>query len=159
MSAGAGGGDVNMMELELMHNFTTFTYLTIGNDPAVGQLLRVTAVYRAFDCEYLMRSILAVSALHLSRYRPSRRDLYIQRAMEHHQLASSAAIELMSELKFEDCENLHLFSVLTVYYGVYIRVLITLDITLITPPFLIIHPISPATCRKRNVPYFMCWLT
>lgn len=110
-------GAINMMDLELMHNFTTFTCTTMASDPAVRQLLRTTAVHMAVDCEYIMRSILAVSALHLSRHRPQKKDLYIGRAMEHHEAASSVVIQLMSDLKPEECERLHIFSVLTVYYG------------------------------------------
>jgi hypothetical protein len=106
-----------MLDLELMHNFTTYTCTTIIGEPSVRQLLRTTAVHMAVDCEYLMRSILAVSALHLSRYRPQKKDLYLQRAMHHHQAASSAAIELLADLRVEECERLHLFSMLTVYYG------------------------------------------
>jgi hypothetical protein len=109
------------MDLELMHNFTTFTCTTMASDPAVRQLLRTTAVHMAVDCEYLMRSILAVSALHLSRYRPQKKSLYLQRAMQHHQAASSAAIELLTDLRAEECEKLHLFSMLTVYYGAPLR--------------------------------------
>ncbi|KAH6615684.1 hypothetical protein B0J18DRAFT_373009 [Chaetomium sp. MPI-SDFR-AT-0129] len=109
--------EINLMDLELMHNFTTFTYTTMVSDPAVRQLLRTTAVHMAADCEYLMRSILAVSALHLSRYRPQKKALYLQRAMDHHQAASAAAIELMADLQADECERLHLFSMLTIYYA------------------------------------------
>lgn len=105
------------MDLELMHNFTTFTCTTMVSDPAVRQLLRTTTVHMAVDCEYLMRSILAVSALHLARYHPQKKALYVQRAMHHHQAASSAAIELLTDLRADECERLHLFSMLTVYYG------------------------------------------
>ncbi|KAK4236150.1 sterol uptake control protein 2 [Achaetomium macrosporum] len=113
----ASSCDINLLDLELMHNFTTYTCTTIIGDPAVRQLLRTTAVHMAVNCEYLMRSILAVSALHLSRYRPQKKDLYLQRAMHHHQAASSAAIELLTDLRAEECERLHLFSMLTVYYA------------------------------------------
>lgn len=109
--------DLNMIDLELMHNFITYTCTTMASDPAVRQLLRTTAVHMAVDCEYIMRSILAVSALHLSRYRPQKKGLYLERAMQHHQAASSAAIEQMTDLRVEECERLHIFSVLTVYYG------------------------------------------
>ncbi|KAL2259886.1 hypothetical protein VTK26DRAFT_6270 [Humicola hyalothermophila] len=108
---------INMMDLELIHNFITFTCATLVSDPAVRQLLRTTAIQMALDCEYLMRSILAVSALHLSRYRPQKKALYIQCAIHHHQAASSVAIALLADLKPDECERLHLFSMLTVYYA------------------------------------------
>ncbi|KAK4118846.1 hypothetical protein N657DRAFT_582838 [Parathielavia appendiculata] len=109
--------DLNLIDLELMHNFTTYTCTTIASDPAVRQMLRTTAVHMAVECEYLMRAILAVSALHLSRYRPQKKTLYLERAMHHHQAASSVAIELMTDLRVEECERFHLFSMLTVYYA------------------------------------------
>jgi hypothetical protein len=107
-----------MMDLELMHNFTTYTCTTLASDPAVRQFMRTTAVHMAANCEYVMRSILAVSALHLSRFRPSSKKTYLERAMQHHQAATSTALQLMSDLKVEECERLHIFSMLTVYYGV-----------------------------------------
>lgn len=100
-----------------MHNFVTVTCTTMASDPAVRQLLRTTAVHMAVGCEYIMRSILAVSALHLARYRPREKDLYIRRALQHHQAASSVAIDLMTDLRVEECERLHIFSMLTIYYG------------------------------------------
>ncbi|KAL2166317.1 hypothetical protein VTG60DRAFT_2949 [Thermothelomyces hinnuleus] len=108
---------INIMDLELMHNFTTYTCTTLVSDPAVRQFLRTTAVHMAVNCEYIMRSILAVSALHLSRYRPRNRETYLERAMQHHQAATSAALELMADLRAEECERLHIFSMLTVYYA------------------------------------------
>ncbi|KAK4149940.1 sterol uptake control protein 2 [Chaetomidium leptoderma] len=109
--------DINMMDLELMHNFTTYTCTTMASDPAVRQLLRTTAIHMAVECEYIMRSILAVSALHLSRYRPRKKDSYLERAMQHHQVATSAALKLMTDLRAEECERLHIFSMLTIYYA------------------------------------------
>ncbi|KAK3291516.1 uncharacterized protein B0H64DRAFT_427091 [Chaetomium fimeti] len=109
--------DINMIDLELMHNFTTYTCTTLASDPSVRQFMRTTAVQMATDCEYIMRSILAVSALHLSRYRPQKKKTYLQRAMQHHQAATSTALELMTNLKTDECERLHIFSMLTVYYA------------------------------------------
>jgi hypothetical protein len=106
-----------MLDLELMHNFTSCTYTTITSDLSLRQMLRTTVVRMALGREYLMRTILSVSALHIAHHRPQTRDLYVSRAMMHHQLASSVAIGLMSDLKPEECENLHLFSMLTIYFG------------------------------------------
>ncbi|KAK4247507.1 hypothetical protein C7999DRAFT_41165 [Corynascus novoguineensis] len=109
--------DINMTDLELMHNFTTYTCATLVSDPAVRQFLRTTAVHMAVNCEYIMRSILAVSALHLSRYRPGSKEVYLERAMQHHQAATCAALQMMVDLRVEECERLHVFSMLTVYYA------------------------------------------
>ncbi|KAH6694018.1 hypothetical protein F5X68DRAFT_267289 [Plectosphaerella plurivora] len=121
---GSGGGgddlgasDLNMVDLELIHNFTTFTHATLSSDPAVRQMMRTNAVRMALGCDYVMRALLAVSALHLAHYRPDRRDFYVARALQHHQIASQAVIPSMGDLSYDNCENLHLFSVLTLYFA------------------------------------------
>ncbi|KAH7349891.1 hypothetical protein B0T11DRAFT_358947 [Plectosphaerella cucumerina] len=114
---GLGASDLNMVDLELIHNFTTFTHATLSSDPAVRQMMRTNAVRMALGCDYVMRALLAVSALHLAHYRPERRDFYVARALQHHQIASQAAIPSMSDLSYDNCENLHLFSVLTLYFA------------------------------------------
>ncbi len=64
-----------------------------------------------------MRSVLAVSALHLAHYRPSRRSIYLPKAVEHHETASHKAVTLMADVNRENCESLWLFSILTLFYG------------------------------------------
>ncbi|CAM1505215.1 Fc.00g108520.m01.CDS01 [Cosmosporella sp. VM-42] len=64
-----------------------------------------------------MRSLLAVSALHMAQHRPERKDFYVAHAILYHQIASRTAIELMRNMETEDAEALWIFSVLTVYFG------------------------------------------
>ncbi|CAG9995441.1 unnamed protein product [Clonostachys byssicola] len=106
-----------MVDLELMYNFTTFTFATLSDDPSLRQMLKTTAVKMAMDNDCLMRMILAVSALHLAHYRPSKRAHYLQRGLEHHAAANRKAISLLTDLRQEDCEALHLFSVLTLFFA------------------------------------------
>ncbi|KAH6842291.1 hypothetical protein B0I37DRAFT_392918 [Chaetomium sp. MPI-CAGE-AT-0009] len=109
--------DINMIDLELLHTFTTYTCTTLVTDPAIRQFMRTTVVQTATNCEYVMRSILAVSALHLSRYRPENKKTYLERAMQHHQAATSTALQLMTDLRADECERLHIFSMMTIYYA------------------------------------------
>ncbi|KAM0284405.1 hypothetical protein ACHAQH_001981 [Verticillium albo-atrum] len=110
--------DLNMVDLELIHNFTTFTYATLGSDPQVRQMMKTTVIRMALECEYIMHTVLAVSALHLSHYRQARADFYVTKAMQHHQVGAHVAIALMGgDLRKEDCEHLHLFCMLTIFYA------------------------------------------
>ncbi|CRK12183.1 hypothetical protein BN1708_010379, partial [Verticillium longisporum] len=110
--------DLNMVDLELIHNFTTFTYATLGSDPQVRQMMKTTVIRMALECEYIMHTVLAVSALHLSHYRHARADFYVTKAMQHHQVGARVAIALMGgDLHKEDCEHLHLFCLLTLFYA------------------------------------------
>ncbi|KAJ4285983.1 hypothetical protein N0V88_008170 [Collariella sp. IMI 366227] len=70
------GGNLPLLELELLHNFTTKTYKTLTTDPSVWEFWRDDVVQLGLSCDYIMRAVLAVSALHLAYHRPERRDFY-----------------------------------------------------------------------------------
>jgi hypothetical protein len=111
---------LNVVDLELIHTFTTFTHATLSSDHTVRQMLKTTAIRMAFDCEFLMRTILSLSAVHLAHFRRHRRDLYVGVAMDHHQIACRLAVSAMNNLDTLTrigCENLHLFAVLTMFFG------------------------------------------
>lgn len=72
---------------------------------------------RATACEFVMRSLLAVSGVHAAQYRPAEAHRYVAHAMAHHRAASRTAIGLMEELLPEHQEDLWVFSVLTMYFG------------------------------------------
>ncbi|ROT35918.1 hypothetical protein SODALDRAFT_316163 [Sodiomyces alkalinus F11] len=110
-------GDLNMLDLELMHNFTSFTYATLSSDGMIRNMFRTDVVRMAFVCDYVMRSLLAVSALHLAHFRPDRRDFYVNRAVMHHRAASQSAVPLLTQFRPGDCESLYLFSILTIYFA------------------------------------------
>lgn len=105
------------MDLELLHNYTIATYATLSNDLLLRQLWKVTVPQMGLSCDYVMRSVLAVSALHMAFHRPDKREFYISRALLYHQLASRKAMSLMAKVRSETAENLYLFSILTIYVG------------------------------------------
>ena len=73
---------------------------------------------RAVSCEFVMRAVLSVSAVHIAQHRPGEWQRYMSCAAAHHQLASRTAIELMAEDQPDRQDDLWIFSVLTIYYGV-----------------------------------------
>lgn len=80
-----------METLELLHNFTTMTFATLSDSVIIRDFYRVSAVQLGLSCDYIMRAVLAVSALHLAYHRPERREHYHSLAMMHHQVASRDA--------------------------------------------------------------------
>lgn len=110
--------DLNLHDLELLHNFCTFTYTTLSNDGALRNFWKYTVVRLGVSCDYVMRAILAVSALHMALHQPIRKDFLINHAITYHQIASRTAMQLMISIKPEDRENLWIFSILTMYFGV-----------------------------------------
>lgn len=87
-----------MLELELLHNFTTLTYTTLAASPAIAEFWRVTVVQVGLRCSYIMRSILALSALHLAYHRPAQRDRYTAAGIELHRRAARTAMGYMGFL-------------------------------------------------------------
>ncbi|KAH8888041.1 hypothetical protein GQ53DRAFT_692208 [Thozetella sp. PMI_491] len=108
---------LNMADLELLHNYTCITYRTLSENATIREFYRTTVVQIGFSCDYIMRSILAVSSLHLAHHRPHMLDHHQSLAIVHHQAASRAALPLIPDVTSESGQTLFLFSVLTTYYA------------------------------------------
>lgn len=100
-----------------MHHFSSHTYATLSCDVAQQDVWRGPIVRMAFDCNYLLKAILAVSALHLAKLWPEKRATYLSTAFSYYETALTSAIPLMSDLKEEDARNLFVFSSLTIFFG------------------------------------------
>ncbi|OHE91142.1 hypothetical protein CORC01_13553, partial [Colletotrichum orchidophilum] len=109
--------DLNFVDLELIHNFTTSVYMTLSTDDLVRQMWQVSVVRMALKCEYVMRTLLSISALHLAHERPERKEALVSKALLYHRLASREAMQLMSTLDERNAENLFLFSLLTIFFA------------------------------------------
>jgi len=80
----------------------------------------VTVVEIGLRCDYIMRAVLAISALHLAYHRPDRRDFYTAQGIVLHQRAARSAMRFIAPSgidSLDDKVNLFLFSMLTVYFG------------------------------------------
>ncbi|KAK1991509.1 hypothetical protein LX36DRAFT_619121 [Colletotrichum falcatum] len=109
--------DINFTDLELMHNFTTSVCATLSTDGLVRQMWKVSVVRMALECEYVMRALLSISALHLAHQQPERKEALVTKALLYHRSASREAMRLMSGLDERDAENLFLFSLLTIFFA------------------------------------------
>ncbi|KAK4097269.1 hypothetical protein N658DRAFT_434380 [Parathielavia hyrcaniae] len=113
-----------LLELELLHNYTTKTYSTLTADPSLWDFWRDDVVQQGLACDYVMRAVLAVSALHLAYHRPDRRDFYIEEGILLHQKASRSAMRVMAvaagdgdKMDKHQAAELFLFSVLTFFFA------------------------------------------
>ncbi|KAL0943392.1 uncharacterized protein CTRU02_201278 [Colletotrichum truncatum] len=109
--------ELNFVDLELIHNFTNSVYMTLSTDPLVRQMWKVSVVGLALKCEYVMRTLLSISALHLAHQRPERKEALVSKALLYHRTASREAMKLMSNLDERNAENLFLFSLLTIFFA------------------------------------------
>ncbi len=65
-----------------------------------------------------MRGILALSALHLARYKPEKKEFYTSQAMLQHQIGLRQATAVMTEINEENCTRVYIFSALTLFFTV-----------------------------------------
>jgi hypothetical protein len=114
-SDGADSVPLTMVDMELLHHFTTSTSLTISSEPLVRNFMRVSVPPIGFSHPYVLYSALALAALHLARFRPEQREYYIAQAEIRHAIAASMARPLLSNLTTTNRTPILLFSALTSY--------------------------------------------
>lgn len=71
----------------------------------------------ALESGYLMRQILALSALHLAHHRLEQRGYYLSLALTHNQAASQEAMKVLDGVTKESAAGLFIFSTLTIFIG------------------------------------------
>jgi hypothetical protein len=100
---------------KLLNNFCTETYHTIHRDPVQQSVWKdnVPQIARSFD--FVMHSLLAFSALHLSYLYPQE-ESYALQALLHHQLSIHLAGKVLPQITNENCSALYIFSVLLALY-------------------------------------------
>lgn len=111
-----------MLQLELLHNYNMKTYRTLCADPCLWEFWRDDVVQLGFSCDYIMRALLAVSALHLAFHRPERRDFYIEEGILLHQQASRSAMLVVkagTKIDKQQAASFFLFSMLTIFFGMF----------------------------------------
>ncbi|PSN74960.1 hypothetical protein BS50DRAFT_28237 [Corynespora cassiicola Philippines] len=79
----------NIQQLRLIHHFTTVTALTLAVEPGAEEVYSINLVKTAFDFPFLLNSLLALAAMHLSRLDQSSRSDYLHQAEQYHDLALS----------------------------------------------------------------------
>lgn len=115
--AGSHLPDLQMEDLELLHHFTTQTCFTLSDRPASHEIWRVDAPQVAFQHDFFMRGILAISALHLALLRPKQHDHFTQVAVKQQDAALSSFRPLMSSISETNCDAFFGLSSLIVVYG------------------------------------------
>ncbi|KAI9839419.1 MAG: hypothetical protein M1838_004332, partial [Thelocarpon superellum] len=106
---------LNVKDLELLHHYTTVTYLSLSTAAMDHkELWQVHMVHMALENEYLLRGILAISAMHLAFLRPERRDYYAEQASEHQSLAIRSFHSALAHVDGGNCHAVFAFSCLVV---------------------------------------------
>lgn len=135
------GVSFDKLDIELMHHWTLSTCETFGDGPVMRSFWRENIVQLGLRCDFVMRGILAVAALHLAYLDQSRKPALVHRSVHHHDIASEQVSEAMhtmdKERNPEMEEDLFVFSVLTLYYSKHSTNLLSLSLSPQRDPFLL----------------------
>lgn len=86
-------------------------------NPILSSLLRLTVPQLSLEHPFLMRTLLALSALHIAHHSPSRRDHLVSYAIAQHRSASQAAGILLANVTADNCVPVYIFSILTYVFA------------------------------------------
>lgn len=104
---------LNVLDLELLHNFCTSTCYTLHSDPNLKTLWRINVPQLGFAHDFVLHGILALSSLHLAHCRPMQRERFLSQAVLHNQAGLRAVSPIIPNITKENCSAVYLFSVLT----------------------------------------------
>jgi hypothetical protein len=106
------GVDINIFHLELMHHFSTSTCFTLTNNAELKDIWRTSVPRIAFEQPYVLQAMLALTALHIARYRPERREYYEAYAARELESALRQVSALLGHITEETCPAVLSFSLL-----------------------------------------------
>lgn len=113
--------DLQVESLELLHHWTTYAYHGFGDKPEDRIAWQVDIPQIACKQPFLMRGILAVSALHMSHVRPEQRQKYLVLAVHHQNLALPSyryvIDDFRNKMTEENCHAVIGFASLTSAYA------------------------------------------
>jgi hypothetical protein len=104
---------LNVLDLELLHNFCTSTCYTLHSEPNLKTLWRINVPQLGFAYDFVMHGILALSSLHLAHCRPRHRDRFLSQAVLQNQAGLRTVSSIIPNITKENCSAVYLFSVLT----------------------------------------------
>lgn len=118
MSAGGGGGGLDITDLELFHHFVTFTAVTFGHARTIQRFWAITAPQTGFGHPFVLHAILAVAGLHMVQLAadPARRQMLRRKVDEHWDVSLRLATPLLGDFNDGNSDALHVFTSLTCLY-------------------------------------------
>jgi hypothetical protein len=107
---------LHVSDLELLHHYTTVTYKTLPTGSPLDRpdLWQTQVVQLGFQHEFLLRGILAVSALHMCHLSPTRRDSLALCASKHQSIALGVFQDTLNQVDVSNCVAIFAFSCITV---------------------------------------------
>ncbi|KAL1963330.1 hypothetical protein VTN77DRAFT_8451 [Rasamsonia byssochlamydoides] len=109
--------ELAVLDLELLHHYSTSTSYTLSRHPTLQTVWRIRAPQIGFSSDFVLRGILAIAALHIAHLRPADKDLYLSHAHAHHDAALQTVTPILPTVMDENCTALFVFSSLTCFFS------------------------------------------
>ncbi|OOF90143.1 hypothetical protein ASPCADRAFT_157373 [Aspergillus carbonarius ITEM 5010] len=110
-SLGYESSQLHLLDLELLNHWHVATVQTLVHAQSAEKVLREFVPQVALSHPFLMHSLLALSALHLSHHGPvERRHQYTEVAMTHNNISLSLCTPLLNNVTPENCHALFAFA-------------------------------------------------
>ncbi|PWY85574.1 C6 zinc finger domain protein [Aspergillus eucalypticola CBS 122712] len=107
-----------LLDLELLNHWHVATVRTLVHDKSTEKVLREFVPQEALSHPFLMHSLLALSALHLSHHGPvDRRHKYTEAAMTHNNHSLSLCKPLLNNVTSGNCHALFAFACFVVMFS------------------------------------------
>jgi hypothetical protein len=105
---------LDVSDFPLLHHYTISTSHTLVVVPGLQTFMRVNIPQIAFSDRFLLHGVLAIAALHLSRFKnaASEVNFYMTKALHHYGIALREATVLMGDVDANSGPALYLFSML-----------------------------------------------
>jgi Fungal specific transcription factor domain len=100
---------LNVIDLELLHNFTISTCYTFSKDTSLQTFFRINVPQIGFSNPVVLQSLLAISAVHLARFRHEARSRYLALGHAHYQSALRLGTAQFAALNASNAHALFLF--------------------------------------------------
>jgi hypothetical protein len=110
MSPVALPANFTMLDLELLHFWTTQSIASFVDFPSCINLFQTTVVELGFSHPFLMHEILSLAALHLSNLRPDKASIYRHASDTHFATGLSLFQPAIRNLSDENCHACYAFS-------------------------------------------------
>ncbi|KAF9877500.1 FAD binding domain-containing protein [Colletotrichum karsti] len=104
-----------ILDLELLHHYTVSTAPTLSGDPVTRNYFLVGVPQLGFSHPYVLYSVLALAASHLAHFRPESRQYYYAHSKARHNMATSMAAPLLSNISITNLIPMHSFSIMTLF--------------------------------------------
>ena len=105
-----------MVDLEMLHHYTTSTALTLSTDLVMRNFWRLSIPKIGFSTPFVLHSVMSLAALHLARFKLAQEVYYVNLALTYHNKASET-MRSVADVTAENYAALFSFSMTTTHFA------------------------------------------